>query len=184
MSGPRPRAALYGVEEDMAALRAEAKLRNVRVVAELPRPEGWREAWAMVRAKKVDAIVVQDLSSLGPTLAPILRQLRDLGYHGVAVMTQDGPDLTGLDLRTAADVLCRLVDYREFQDHLASNQKERDQGHAVGRPRFSRVSQIRGGPEIAALLREGRTTRAIAARVGVAPGTVQRVRRMLDRRGK
>jgi putative DNA-invertase from lambdoid prophage Rac len=205
MSEPKQvRCALYArvsttgqktVPEQLEELREYARRRGWEIVQEVsdvrsgaknrPNREALRQA---ARARTVDVIVVWKLDRWGRSLVDLVASLQELTDVGVGfVSVSDGIDLTTAAGRMLAGMLSVFAAFERDliieRTHLGLNHARKHgtrSGKAIGRPALAAGRAV----EVRALRLKGLSLHAIAAKVGLSYGAVQRLLAGVPRKPK
>ena len=136
----------------------------------------------LARKRDIDLVLVSELSRWGRSTQDLLQTIHDLAARGVALRALNGPDL---DTSTAqGELMLGLMSViSQFERsllreriksgiaHARSNGTK--SGRAIGRPSFSQKDVVKR------LLAEGKSVRAIAARLSVSKTTIMAVKAKL-----
>lgn len=136
---------------------------------------------ALRKAKTGDVLVVWKLDRLGRSLPHLVEVINGLRQAGIGFRSlQEQIDTTSAGGRFYFHMLAALA---EFEREMISERTKAGMaaakagGKHVGRPRKLSASQI---ARARGLIESGQTRKAVAARLGVTPGTLGRVLRAGD----
>lgn len=144
--------------------------------AKLDRAER-RKVMALAQARKIDAILVTELSRWGRSTTDLLNTLRELEGWKVSVVAMNGMtfDLSSPHGRMLATFLSGIA---EFERDLISERVKsglaaaKMRGKRLGRQIGERPKSDRIAPKVMALIAEGRSYRWIARDLGISKNTV------------
>lgn len=169
-------------ERDLAAFADRASYEVAAVFKEtgsgtkLDRIER-RKVMALAQARKIDAVLVTELSRWGRSTVDLLNTLRELEGWKVSVIAMNGMafDLSSPHGRMLATFLSGIA---EFERDLISERVKsglaaaKSRGKKLGRQTGERPKSDRLAPKVAALMAEGRSYRWIARDLGISKNTV------------
>ena len=132
---------------------------------------------ALAQARKIDVILVTELSRWGRSTIDLLGTLRALEGHSVSLIAQSGMtfDLTTPHGRMMATILSGIA---EFERDLISERVKsglaaaKARGKKLGRQKGQRPKSDRLTPEVLAQVAAGRSYRWIARDLGISKNTV------------
>ena len=136
-----------------------------------------RQVMALAQARKIDVILVTELSRWGRSTIDLLGTLRALEGHSVSLIAQSGMtfDLTTPHGRMMATILSGIA---EFERDLISERVKsglaaaKARGKKLGRQKGQRPKSDRLTPEVLAQVAAGRSYRWIARDLGISKNTV------------
>jgi DNA invertase Pin-like site-specific DNA recombinase len=144
--------------------------------AKLDRAER-RKVMAMAQARKIDVVLVTELSRWGRSTVDLLHTLRELESWKVSVIAMNGMafDLSSPHGRMLATFLSGIA---EFERDLISERVKsglaaaKARGKRLGRQTGERPKSDRLAPKVLALTAQGRSYRWIARDLGISKNTV------------
>ncbi|PRA75837.1 DNA resolvase [Ochrobactrum sp. MYb29] len=136
-----------------------------------------RKVMALAQARKIDAVLVTELSRWGRSTVDLLNTLRELEGWKVSVIAMNGMafDLSSPHGRMLATFLSGIA---EFERDLISERVKsglaaaKARGKMLGRQTGERPKSDRLAPKVMALLSEGRSYRWVARDLGISKNTV------------
>lgn len=136
-----------------------------------------RKVMALAQARKIDAVLVTELSRWGRSTIDLLNTLRELESWKVSVIAMNGMafDLSSPHGRMLATFLSGIS---EFERDLISERVKsglaaaKARGRKLGRQTGERPKSDRLAPKVMALIAEGRSYRWIARDLGISKNTV------------
>lgn len=136
-----------------------------------------RKVLALAQARKIDAVLVTELSRWGRSTVDLLHTLRELEGWKVSVVATNGMtfDLSSPHGRILATFLSGIA---EFERDLISERVKsglaaaKARGKRLGRQTGGRPKSDRLAPQVMALITEGRSYRWIARDLGISKNTV------------
>lgn len=169
-------------ERDLAAFAGRAGyevaaiFKETRSGSTLDRAER-RKVMALAQARKIDAVLVTELSRWGRSTVDLLNTLRELESWKVSVIAMNGMafDLSSPHGRMLATFLSGIS---EFERDLISERVKsglaaaKARGKRLGRQVGERPKSDRLAPRVMALVGEGRSYRWIARDLGISKNTV------------
>ena len=131
----------------------------------------------LVQARKIDIVLVTELTRWGRSMIDLFQTLQDLQAAGVSLVAQTGLQF---DLRTAqgkliASLMSALSEFEHdllrerVRSGIAAAQKR---GVVFGRRTGQRVKADRHAPRVLKLVGEGQSYREISHRLGISKNTV------------
>jgi DNA invertase Pin-like site-specific DNA recombinase len=161
---------------DRAGYEVAATFKETGSGAKLDRAER-RKVMALAQARKIDAILVTELSRWGRSTSDLLNTLRELEGWKVSVVSMNGMtfDLSSPHGRMLATFLAGIA---EFERDLISERVKsglaaaKARGKRLGRQTGERPKSDRLAPKVMALIAEGRSYRWIARDLGISKNTV------------
>lgn len=144
------------------------------------RPER-AKALALVQARKLDAVLVTELSRWGRSTADLINTAQELRARGVSLIAQSGLQF---DFESPQGKLLytMLAGFAEFERELIRDRVRsglaaaKAKGVKLGRQQGEtsrRISQLEG--EVIKLYEQGMSYRAIASELGLSKNTVMRI---------
>jgi putative DNA-invertase from lambdoid prophage Rac len=190
---PEPRAAIYArvSTADQSCARQVAELTEYAARAGhrvegvyLETGSGARDdravrkrVMALAQARKVDVILVSELSRWGRSTLDLLSTLRALEGWGVSLVAQSGMafDLASPHGRMMATLLAGIAEFERdlIRERVRSGiAAAKARGKVLGRRAGMRPVADRLGPQVIAAVAEGRSYRWIARDLGISKNTV------------
>jgi DNA invertase Pin-like site-specific DNA recombinase len=134
----------------------------------------------LARERKIDAILVTELTRWGRSTEDLLSTLQLLADWGVSVIAQTGMEF---DLSTAQGklMLTLMAGFSQFERDLIKERTKsgmaaaKARGKHVGRPTGDRTT-AKHGKQVLAMLAEGKTVRAIAEALTISTKTVMKIK--------
>ncbi len=193
MGQPKPSAALYcrvstadqscaRQERDLTAFAARAGYEVVGVFKEtgsgvrLDRTER-RKVMALAQARRIDIVLVTELSRWGRSTLDLLHTLKALEAQRVSVIAMTGLtfDLTTPHGRMMATIIAGIADFERelIQERIRSGiAAAKARGKRLGRQPGQRPKSDRLASKVMALVAIGRSYRLIGREVGLSKNTV------------
>jgi DNA invertase Pin-like site-specific DNA recombinase len=140
-----------------------------------------KKVMALAQARKIDAILVTELTRWGRSTIDLIGSLQELESRGVSLIALTGLqlDLTTAQGKLVASILAAIA---EFEAELTRERvrsglaNARAKGVHLGRKPGQVLSRIRDlEPKILALKAEGKSHRVIASQLGISKNTVTEV---------
>lgn len=164
---------------DRAGYEITATFKEIGSGAKLDRAER-RKVMALAQARRIDAVLVTELSRWGRSTVDLLNTLRELESWKVSVIAMNGMafDLSSPHGRMLATFLSGIS---EFERDLISERVKsglaaaKARGRKLGRQAGERPKSDRLAPKVLALIAEGRSYRWIARDLGISKNTVANV---------
>jgi len=136
-----------------------------------------KKVLALAHARKVDVILVTELTRWGRSMLDLFRTLQDLQAWEVSLVAQTGLQC---DLRTAqgkliASLMAALAEFERdlLRERVRSGiAAARKRGVVFGRQPGQRVKADRFAPKVLRLVGEGQSYREISHRLGLSKNTV------------
>lgn len=136
-----------------------------------------RKVMALAQARKIDAVLVTELSRWGRSTVDLLNTLRELEGWKVSVIAMNGMafDLSSPHGRMLATFLSGIA---EFERDLISERVKsglaaaKARGKMLGRQTGERPKSDRLAPKVMALISEGRSYRWVVRDLGISKNTV------------
>ena len=136
-----------------------------------------KKVLALAHARKVDVILVTELTRWGRSMRDLFRTLQDLQAWEVSLVAQTGLQF---DLRTAqgkliASLMAALAEFERdlLRERVRSGiAAARERGVVFGRQPGQRVKADRFAPKVLRLVGEGQSYREISHRLGLSKNTV------------
>ncbi len=146
-----------------------------------------RQVMAVAQARKIDAILVTELSRWGRSLQDLINSLNELNSYGVSIIAEKGFqfDLNTPQGKMLAGVLGALSEFE--RDLIAERVKSgmsaaKARGKHVGRKHG--ISKSVPVKKIESSLNSGSTVREIAEDLKISPTTVMRVKKEISRKSE
>jgi DNA invertase Pin-like site-specific DNA recombinase len=166
---------------DRAGYEVAAIFKETGSGAKLDRAER-RKAMALAQGRRIDAILVTELSRWGRSTMDLLNTLGELEGWKVSVIAMNGMtfDLSSPHGRMLATFLSGIA---EFERDLISERVKsglaaaKARGKRLGRQTGERPKSDRLAPKVMALITEGRSYRWIARDLGISKNTVADIAR-------
>lgn len=161
---------------DRAGYKVAAIFKETGSGTKLDRAER-RKVMALAQARKIDAVLVTELSRWGRSTVDLLNTLRQLEGWKVSVIAMNGMafDLSSPHGRMLATFLSGIA---EFERDLISERVKsglaaaKARGKVLGRQAGERPKSDRLAPKVIALIAEGRSYRWVARDLGISKNTV------------
>jgi putative DNA-invertase from lambdoid prophage Rac len=136
-----------------------------------------KRVMALAQARKVDVILVSELSRWGRSTLDLLSTLRALEGWGVSLVAQSGMafDLASPHGRMMATLLAGIAEFERdlIRERVRSGiAAAKARGKVLGRRAGMRPVADRLGPQVLAAVAEGRSYRWIARDLGISKNTV------------
>ena len=136
-----------------------------------------KEVLALAQARKIDVILVTELTRWGRSMIDLFHTLHDLQAWEVSLVAQTGLQF---DLRTAqgkliASLMAALAEFERdlLRDRVRSGiAAARKRGVVFGRQLGQRVKADRHAPRVLKLVEAGQSYREISHRLGISKNTV------------
>ena len=136
-----------------------------------------RQVMALAQARRIDAVLVTELSRWGRSTIDLLKTLQELESWKVSVIAMSGLtfDLSSPHGRMMATLLSGIA---EFESDLISERVKsglaaaRARGKKLGRQPGQRPKSDRLAPQVLSAIDEGRSYRWIARDLGISKNTV------------
>lgn len=140
------------------------------------RPER-RKVMALAQERRVDAILVTELTRWGRSTIDLVRTLQDLQAWSVSLIAQTGLqfDLSTPQGKLVASLMAALAEFERdlLRERILSGiAAARAKGKPLGRQHGFRPKSDRIAPKVVQLVKEGRTYRQIARELGICKNTV------------
>ena len=169
-------------ERDLSAFAARAGYEVIGVYketgsgAKLDRAER-RRVMALAQARRIDAVLVTELSRWGRSTLDLLRTLEELEGRRVSVIAMSGLafDLATPHGRMMATILAGLAEFERelIQERIRSGlAAAKARGKRLGRRPGQRPKSDRLAPRVLALVAQGRSYRLIGRELGLSKNTV------------
>lgn len=169
-------------ERDLTAFAARAGYEVVGVFKEtgsgvrLDRAER-RNVMALAQARRIDAVLVTELSRWGRSTLDLLHTLKELEAQRVSIMAMNGLafDLTTPHGRMMATIIAGIADFERelIQERIRSGiAAAKARGKRLGRQPGHRPKSDRLASKVMALVAKGRSYRLIGREVGLSKNTV------------
>jgi putative DNA-invertase from lambdoid prophage Rac len=136
-----------------------------------------RKIMALAQARRIDAVLVTELSRWGRSTTDLLATLKELEARRVSVVALNGMtfDLATPHGRMMATVLAGVAEFERelIQERIRSGiAAAKARGIRLGRQFGQRPKSDRLAPKVLALIRQGRSYRLIGREVGLSKNTV------------
>jgi putative DNA-invertase from lambdoid prophage Rac len=169
-------------ERDLAAFAERAGYTVVGVFKEtgsgvrLDRAER-RKVMALAQARRIDAVLVTELSRWGRSTLDLLHTLKELEAQRVSVIAMSGLafDLTTPHGRMMATIIAGIADFERelIQERIRSGiAAAKARGKRLGRQPGQRPKSDRLASKVMVLVAKGRSYRLIGREVGLSKNTV------------
>jgi putative DNA-invertase from lambdoid prophage Rac len=144
-----------------------------------------KEVMTIARARKIDAVLVTELTRWGRSTIDLINTLNDLHSWKVSLIAQTGMQF---DLSTPAGnlMLTIMAGLAEFERSLIQERiksgvaNARSKGKVFGRKPGSKADKHRN--DIKLLNDEGKSIRAIATKLGIGKGLVERQLNIINKK--
>jgi DNA invertase Pin-like site-specific DNA recombinase len=132
---------------------------------------------ALAQARRIDAVLVTELSRWGRSTTDLLATLKELEARRVSVIAMNGMafDLSSPHGRMIATVLAGIAEFERelIQERIRSGiAAAKARGKRLGRQPGQRPKSDRLAPKVLALIALGRSYRLIGREVGLSKNTV------------
>lgn len=132
---------------------------------------------ALAQARRIDAVLVTELSRWGRSTTDLLATLKELEARRVSVVALNGMtfDLATPHGRMMATVLAGIAEFERelIQERIRSGiAAAKSRGKQLGRQPGQRPKSDRLAPKVVALVAKGRSYRLIGREVGLSKNTV------------
>ena len=136
-----------------------------------------KEILGLAQARKIDVILVTELTRWGRSMLDLLHTLQDLQAWNVSLIAQTGLqfDLSTPQGKLIASLMAALAEFERdlLRERIRSGiAAAKAKGRTFGRKTGERPKADRLAPKVLRLLEEGRSYRFIAREVGLSPTTV------------
>ena len=172
-------------ERDLRAYARKAKWKVVGVWKETgsgartDRAER-KKVMSIAQARKVDAILVTEMTRWGRSTIDLIQTLQDLQTWNVSLIAQSGLQF---DLRTSQGKLIAsiMASFAEFERDLISERVKsglaaaRARGKKLGRQPGQRIKSDRLSPKVIRLVEDGFSYRVIASQLKISKTTVTEI---------
>jgi putative DNA-invertase from lambdoid prophage Rac len=136
-----------------------------------------KEVLALAQARKIDVILVTELTRWGRSMLDLFHTLQDLQSWNVSLVAQTGLqfDLRSAQGKLIASLMAALAEFERdllrerVRSGIAAAQKR---GVVFGRRPGQRIKSDRFAPTVLKLVREGQSYREISHRLGLSKNTV------------
>jgi DNA invertase Pin-like site-specific DNA recombinase len=136
-----------------------------------------KKVMALAQARRLDAVLVTELSRWGRSTLDLVQTLRDLESQRVSVIALNGMtfDLSNAAGRMMATIIAGIAEFE--RDLMGERIKSglaaaRARGRPLGRQTGQRPKSDRLGPKVLALVAQGRSYRLISRELGLSKNTV------------
>src|ERR1700722_19342220 len=139
-----------------------------------------RKVMALAQARRIDAVLVTELSRWGRSTMDLLATLKELEARRVSVIAMNGMafDLATPHGRMIATVLAGIAEFERelIQERIRSGiAAAKARGQRLGRQPGQRPKSDRLAPKVLALAEQGRSYRLIGREVGLSKNTVAQI---------
>ncbi len=139
-----------------------------------------RKVMALAQARRIDAVLVTELSRWGRSTTDLLATLKELEVRRVSVIALNGMafDLATPHGRMIATVLAGIAEFERelIQERIRSGiAAAKARGKRLGRQLGQRPKSDRLTPKVLALIAQGRSYRLIGREVGLSKNTVAQI---------
>ena len=139
-----------------------------------------RKVMALAQARRIDAVLVTELSRWGRSTTDLLATLKELEARRVSVIALNGMafDLSTPHGRMIATVLAGIAEFERelIQERIRSGiAAAKARGKGLGRQFGQRPKSDRLAPKVLALIEQGRSYRLISREVGLSKNTVAEI---------
>ncbi|HEY0423119.1 MAG TPA: recombinase family protein [Rhodopila sp.] len=136
-----------------------------------------RKVMALAQARKIDAVLVTELSRWGRSTTDLLATLKELEARRVSVIALNGMafDLATPHGRMIATVLAGIAEFERelIQERIRSGiAAAKARGKRLGRQPGQRPKSDRLAPKVLALIGQGRSYRLVGRELGLSKNTV------------
>lgn len=136
-----------------------------------------RKVMALAQSRRIDAVLVTELSRWGRSTLDLLETLRELEARRVSVVAMNGMtfDLSSATGRMMATVLAGIAEFERdlLRERVRSGlAAARARGRVLGRQMGQRPKSDRLAPKVLALVEAGRSYRLIGRELGLSKNTV------------
>jgi putative DNA-invertase from lambdoid prophage Rac len=136
-----------------------------------------KEVLALAQARKIDVIVVTELTRWGRSMLDLFHTLQDLQAWGVSLVAQTGLqfDLRSAQGKLIASLMAALAEFERdlLRERVRSGiAAARKRGVVFGRRPGQRVKADRFAPKVLKLVSEGQSYREISHRLGLSKNSV------------
>lgn len=136
-----------------------------------------RKVMALAQARRIDVVLVTELSRWGRSTLDLLETLRELEARRVSVVAMSGMtfDLASATGRMMATVLAGIAEFERelLRERVRSGlAAARARGRVLGRQAGQRPKSDRLAPKVLALIEAGRSYRLIGRELGLSKNTV------------
>jgi DNA invertase Pin-like site-specific DNA recombinase len=136
-----------------------------------------RKVMALAQARRIDAVLVTELSRWGRSTTDLLATLKELEARRVSVIALNGMafDLSTPHGRMIATVLAGIAEFERelIQERIRSGiAAAKARGKRLGRQPGQRPKSDRLSPKVLALVEQGRSYRLVGREVGLSKNTI------------
>ena len=136
-----------------------------------------KEILALAQARKIDVILVTELTRWGRSMLDLFHTLQDLQAYGVSLVAQTGLqfDLRSAQGKLIASLMAALAEFERdlLRERVRSGiAAARKRGVVFGRQPGQRIKADRFAPKVLKLVGEGQSYREISHRLGLSKNTV------------
>ena len=139
-----------------------------------------RKVMALAQARRIEVVLVTELSRWGRSTLDLLETLRELEARRVSVVAMSGMtfDLASAPGRMMATVLAGIAEFERelLRERVRSGlAAARARGRVLGRQTGQRPKSDRLAPKVLALIEAGRSYRLIGRELGLSKNTVAEI---------
>lgn len=139
-----------------------------------------RKVMALAQARRIDVVLVTELSRWGRSTLDLLETLRELEARRVSVVAMSGMtfDLASATGRMMATVLAGIAEFERelLRERVRSGlAAARARGRVLGRQTGQRPKSDRLAPKVLALIEAGRSYRLVGRELGLSKNTVAEI---------
>ena len=136
-----------------------------------------QEILALAQARKIDVILVTELTRWGRSMLDLFHTLQDLQSWDVSLVAQTGLqfDLRGAQGKLIASLMAALAEFERdlLRERVRSGiAAARKRGVVFGRQPGQRIKADRFAPKVLKLVGEGQSYREVSHRLGLSKNTV------------
>ncbi len=139
-----------------------------------------KEVMSLAQARKIDGILVTELTRWGRSTIDLITTLQDLAHWGVSVIATTGLqfDLTTPQGKLIASVMASLAEFERdlVRERVRSGlAAAKAKGKKLGRKPGQRVKADKYGPQVLQMVSEGHSYRQIARELNLSKTTVNEI---------
>lgn len=139
-----------------------------------------QEILALAQARKIDIILVTELTRWGRSTIDLIHTLQELQSWGVSLVAQSGLqfDLTTSQGKLMAGIMASLAEFEAdlIRERVKSGiAAAKARGKKIGRQPGQRIKSDRLTPTVLTMLEEGLSYRVIAVRLNISKSTVTEI---------
>lgn len=140
---------------------------------------------ALAKQRKIDSILVTEMSRWGRSLQDLITTLQELNSYGVSVICLNGFsfDMSTAQGRLMAGVIGALAEFERdlIRERVISGiENAKAKGKKMGRPIRDKKPSDKHAKKVMAFLNEGRTYRWIAHELHISKNTVMKLARKAE----